>query len=486
MASEWGAVDLQFRWVVLAVLLWWLMLRRWEANGTLDRWNASRALGIILMVRTQRGLGLLERLAKPRRFWRAYGEVATWVCVSTMLLAGLLVVLSFGITMLEGGATDPPPPSELVAIPGLNPVIPLGWGAIAFVVALVIHEFGHGLLARGHGMRVRSFGLLQLGPVPLGAFAEPQSDELMRAPRRERLRMFAAGPATNLFAAMALLLLLGGLAGQFSAADDGVHIRGVVVGTGAEDAGLAPWDRIVAIDEHTVVNDADFRAALDGHAAGETVVLRVVNLEGDERSVEATLTDKHAHFAEDGWTEKQLEAAGIVEGDAFLGVQQVADGTIGIDRLAGPLAPGVEAPLATRLMATPIHALTLIFVPFELQGVAMHPIEEGMLAAGDGLIAGLLGLDGMLMLVNLMFWLIWVNLLLGFTNLIPMVPFDGGHMFRDVTHGSLESVRRIGKKTRLFALSGHRTEAMATRATSMTSLGLFLMLVLMILVPYIR
>ena len=97
----------------------------------------------------------------------------------------------------------------MVAVPGINPVIPLGWGVLAFVVSLVIHEFGHGLLARGHGMRIRSFGLLQLGPLPLGAFAEPQSDELMRAPRRERLRMFAAGPATNLFAAFIMLLLLG-------------------------------------------------------------------------------------------------------------------------------------------------------------------------------------------------------------------------------------------------------------------------------------
>ena len=87
---------------------------------------------------------------------------------------------------------DVPPPtaSELVTVYGINPMIPLWWGVIGFIVALVIHEFGHGLLARGHGMRIRSFGLAVL---PLGAFAEPEGEELFKAPRRERQRMFAAG-----------------------------------------------------------------------------------------------------------------------------------------------------------------------------------------------------------------------------------------------------------------------------------------------------
>ena len=86
-------------------------------------------------------------------------------------MVALVVVLAF-ITSLISPPTvaEPLPASQLVAVPGINPVIPLGWGVLAFVVSLVIHEFGHGLLARGHGMRIRSFGLLQLGPLPLGGF----------------------------------------------------------------------------------------------------------------------------------------------------------------------------------------------------------------------------------------------------------------------------------------------------------------------------
>ena len=107
-------------------------------------------------------------------------------------MVGVVFLLAFVGALLSPPDVPPPTASELVAIPGINPMIPLWWGVIGFIVALVIHEFGHGLLARGHGMRIRSFGLLQLGPLPLGAFAEPEGEELFKAPRRERQRMFAA------------------------------------------------------------------------------------------------------------------------------------------------------------------------------------------------------------------------------------------------------------------------------------------------------
>ncbi|MDA1167675.1 MAG: site-2 protease family protein, partial [archaeon] len=191
-----------FGLIFILFVSWYIFLRILERNGTLDKWNASRALGFVLMVRTHRGQKALETLAKPRKFWRAYGEVSVWICSVSLVAVALLVVLAFISSLLAPQTSEPPAASELIAIPGLNPVIPLGWGIIAFVVSLIIHELGHGLQARAHGMRVRSFGLLQLGPLPLGAFAEPQYEELSQAPRRERLRMFAAGPATNIFAAV--------------------------------------------------------------------------------------------------------------------------------------------------------------------------------------------------------------------------------------------------------------------------------------------
>lgn len=485
MVGTWGSVQADWS-IVLALLLgWYVLIRTWERNGTLDRWNATRALGIVLMIRTQRGQRLLDRLAKPRKFWRAYGEVSLWVCSLAMLAVALVVLLAFITSLVSPPTADPPSASELVAVPGLNPVIPLGWGALAFVVSLVIHEFGHGLLARGHGMRVRSFGLLQLGPLPLGAFAEPQSDELMRAPRRERLRMFAAGPATNLFAALVLMLLLGGVAGQFTADEGYVHVQGIIKDEGADAAGMEPWDTLVSINGQPVHTTEDFRLILDGYRANESVDLVVIRADGERETLTAVLGDKHAYYAQLGWDDELLESMEIRPGDPFLGVEGLSEATAGIDRLAGPFSPRWDGTLLQRALMLPLHILNLLIVPFELNGVAIHPFEESLMAAGDGLLSSVLGTEGLLFLANFCFWLIWVNLLLGFTNLIPMVPFDGGHMLRDMLHAFLSGVKRVGRKIKLWDLHPMWVDHLSSKASSYSSLVLLVMLVFTMVAPYL-
>ena len=239
MGSGFLSVELGWTEVLLFVVAWYLLLRYWENTGKLDQWNASRVFsGMILMVRTDKGQKSLETISKPRKFWRAYGEVSLWVCWGAMFIVTVMIILAVVAAILMGNQAEARPVSELVAIPGLSPIIPLGYGIFAFVVCLVIHEFGHGIQARAHGMRVRSFGLLMMGPIPLGAFAEPEYSEISTSPRRERQRMFAAGPATNIFAALILMVILGQVGGQFTAADPGVHSSQIVLDSPADDAGL--------------------------------------------------------------------------------------------------------------------------------------------------------------------------------------------------------------------------------------------------------
>ena len=435
------------------------------------------------MVRSKRGLKLLDKTVKPRSFWRFYGEVSLWVCVFSMLMVGLLMIIAF-ITALITPPETAPSASELVAIPGLNPVIPLGWGALAFIVALVIHEFGHGLQARAHGMRIRSFGLLQLGPLPLGAFAEPQYEELTTAPSKERMRMFAAGPATNIFAAVICLMFLGALAGQFVAEDSGVHVRGIVQDEGAYDAGLQPWDTIQFIDEEPVANVDAFYDVMAGYSANDSISITVMHRDGQIETVNATLSDKYEYYTDLGWSSSDLETLGIERGDPFLGVEGLSGSTAGIDRLAGPLSPRWEGNIMQKSIMVPFHTLSMMIVPFELQGVAMHPFEESLLQADDNSFAKTLGTDGLLFLVNLFFWLLWVNILLGFTNLIPMVPFDGGHMFKDMLRGILNGVKKVGRKLKFWDINPMWIEHISSKASNISSLALLGMILFILIIPY--
>ena len=486
MGGDWLSIEADWRIFVLFLIGWYVLLKSWEARGRLDDWNASRVFFAILMLRTSRGKKALEFISRPRKFWRAYGEVSLWLCWIVMLIVALFLIVAIIAAIMAPPNLDPPSPSELLAIPGLNPAIPLGWGVIAFVISLVIHEFGHGIQARAHGMKIRNFGLLMLGPLPMGAFAEPEHSEIVNAPRRERQRMFAAGPSTNLFTAFILMLLLGGIAGQFVAAEPGVHSTGIVVGSGAEEAGLEPWDVILAIDNQSVGSSEDFTTVMDGLEAGQVVSMDIIRSEtGEEETLTVTLTDKYAYYIELGYDEEVLANSGIEEGDAFLGVHNLADGTAAIDRLAGPAGPEFEASPLGHAVMWPVHTITLLITPVEYQGSAMHPVEEGMLAAGDGWLAELVGLEGLLFLTYLMFWLIWVNILLGFTNLIPMIPFDGGHLFRDLVQMSMNGLRNIGKKTKLWSIHPLWVEHVTRKASTLSSLGLLIVVVFIMVAPYL-
>ncbi|MBT60145.1 MAG: hypothetical protein CMA63_01150 [Euryarchaeota archaeon] len=485
MDGAWGSVQADWRVVLLLILAWYVLLRSWERKGTLDRWNATRVFGVILMVRSQYGLGALEKASKPRKFWRIYGEISLWVCLFSMFLVAATMLLAFVTALLTPPTANPPSASEMVAIPGLNPMIPLGWGAMAFIIALVIHEFGHGLLARAHGMRIRSFGLLQLGPLPLGAFAEPQYQELHKAPRKERMRMFAAGPATNLFAAFVCLMLLGGLAGNLTSTTEHPHVSGIIKDAGADQAGMQPWDTIVSINGDEVVGLRGFQDMMKTFSANQSITVNVLHEDGTQEDLTLVLSDKHQYYLDLGWTEENLELFGISPGDAFVGVEGLGDGTSGIDRIAGPFSPRFEGGILTKTIYTPFHVLNLMIIPFELQGVSMYPVEESMLAPADGFIGNTLGISGILFFVNFLFWLMWVNILLGFTNLIPMVPFDGGHLFKDWVKGSLDRVKRIGRKTKMWNIHPMWVDHISNKASSFSSLMLFVMLMFVLFIPYI-
>ncbi len=80
---------------------------------------------------------------------------------------------------------------------------------LSFVIILIVHEASHGFVIRKLGMKLKSYGLLLAGFLPIGAFVEPDEEELKKLEKknpRDALRMYAAGPSSNLY-----FFLIGGL-----------------------------------------------------------------------------------------------------------------------------------------------------------------------------------------------------------------------------------------------------------------------------------
>jgi len=518
MANEWleiNANDFLFPILVFSFVTWLILLSKMQRSGYLDKLNATKALGFILMLRTQKGKKLLEKISKPRKFWRIYGEVSLWVCRISMIFIIIMLLLVILIFILTGPTKDPMPISTMIAVPGLNPVIPLGWGIFAFIISLVIHEFGHGLQARAHGMRLRSFGLLLLGPLPLGAFAEPEYDELTRAPRKERQRMFAAGPSTNIFLAIICFFILVLSANQFTAINPGMHAQGIVQHeqSGAESAGLNAYDIIIKIDNYSITTYQSFESAMDEYSAGDNVSLTVIPINNNDEAILLNVTLGDAYeYNYYNWnlsSGKDLNNDGIIDkvdfdkylddnqdfleqinrtvepGDAFLGVSGIVSSTNGIDKLAGPFAPNSQGTIMGKTVSVPFHFLSLLSAPFENKGTAINSFEEEMIVAKENGFSGFIGTIGMILIVESCFWLLWVNILLGLTNLIPILPFDGGHMFKDMMHGTIEKMNRIRKSLGFSKWHPLSVENFVRKVSGWSSLGLFFMLILMIVLPYL-
>lgn len=95
-----------------------------------------------------------------------------------------------------------------VDYPGSPVYVPFAYGIIALATVMVIHEFGHGILARVDGVRIKSIGVLLLAILP-GAFVEPDEEDIEKSGRMTKLRIYSAGSIFNLgLAAVSFIIFL--------------------------------------------------------------------------------------------------------------------------------------------------------------------------------------------------------------------------------------------------------------------------------------
>ncbi|MEG3055875.1 MAG: site-2 protease family protein [Methanoculleus sp.] len=359
--------------------------------------------GPIMAIKTER-VGFFDWFQKLRRPLRAYatlGVIMVVVVSAFMTLALLLAVPQLLVHTPEPtGIYDP---RNILAIPGVNQAIPITAAVfIGLLLTIVIHEFGHAILARVEDMRVRSMGIL-IAVIPIGAFVEPDEADVDAAKGMPKIRMFGAGITNNIVAGLicfGLMFLLVGMATPLAVP----LVQGVYKDFPAADAGLQGYSVITGINGIPVTDQEEISAIMDGTRPGEAITL-TAEKDGIERTYTLTLSE---------WPE-------VLDGDrdsGFMGVYYY--NAVAVKEHLGNVADlGLLAPLY--LTIAPIDA----FIQGNTQQLAILLADTPEQIAWEEPFPFFWGT------VHLAFWLGWFNLLVGMFNAIPIVPLDGGYIMKE-------------------------------------------------------
>lgn len=170
--------------------------------------------GPILMRRTQKMRGWIDFIANlSPKFWRWSMNIGIPIAILGMIFMVYTIIMSLMIMIQSYMVQTSSAPAAALLLPGVDvpgsPVfIPIVSGIIALVLLMVVHEFGHGILARAEGVKIKSIGVILAAILP-GAFVELDEEDVEKAKKSAKLRIYAAGSIFNIaLAGLAFVVVL--------------------------------------------------------------------------------------------------------------------------------------------------------------------------------------------------------------------------------------------------------------------------------------
>ena len=439
--------NLGYEIALLVVLLYALVVYWLYRAGRLGPDRPLSLFGPALMIKTQRGRSALDRWGRFKRFWTAVSDLG--IALAVVAMATIIGLLIFGaVESFHLTAAQAPPPAEALGIPGINPIIPVGYGIVALVVGIVLHELSHGVVARSQNIGVKSLGILWC-VVPIGAFVEQDDAEMLAASRRRRDRVAAAGVLANFALTVLFFALLSGIvSASISPNANGIGVQAVEQGMPGANATLAAGDIITSFNGTATTSWSVFESVEANTTPKESVPL-VFYDSSLGRSVATTVV-----LAPNPQNKTRGFLGITVLGLTPAELKQVLVWPPGSDQ--GPLVGSIYWIVLPLGGLEPMGGSTTDF--YHLTG----PL------AGVGSGAFWIG-------ANVLYWLAWMNLLLGLSNALPLVPLDGGLLFRDFAASVAAHFRRGWTAAHLDEFGG--------RAVAVSSMVVLVLLVWQFVVP---
>jgi len=166
--------------------------------------------GALLLYKTQWGVKLIEKIGdKYKKTLNFLSYVS--IVVGYFLMAGILYLLgntlwNYLTNPLIVQAIKAPPIAPLIPyfpkLFGMQSFFPEFY-AIYFILAILIvatvHEFSHGIFARRYKIKIKStgFAFLKFFPAIFGAFVEQDDKQMEKAKKKEQLAILSAGVFAN-------------------------------------------------------------------------------------------------------------------------------------------------------------------------------------------------------------------------------------------------------------------------------------------------
>jgi membrane-associated protease RseP (regulator of RpoE activity) len=179
-------------------------------------------------------------------------------------------------------------PRSIFLIPGLNPFLPWHYALISLFITIIIHEAGHGIVARVYNVKLESTGIVLFFIVPIGAFVNIERNELEKTPLKHKSAILTAGPLTNMILAgislFGLYLVISTLSPlPISGAQEfGVSVNGVNQGSLAEKIGLTEGSVIQTISGQNIRSIEDLRKILESNL-GKTIEIAWYDIDNNKK-----------------------------------------------------------------------------------------------------------------------------------------------------------------------------------------------------------
>ncbi len=373
----------------------------------------------ILMVRTKKLLYLLDNLAKYRIFsplgWAMLGiTIAAAAFMIWLMLDNSYILLTSSLNFrcligaapssqcqAQGLPTNPQLPLQsYLLLPGINPFIPVIYGLIGIIIAVVIHEGTHGVLARRFHLPVKSTGLLFFLIVPIGAFVEVDEKLVQKARFRDSGRIMAGGPGSNIIvAAIALFLLLGLVGGLQPHIYNGIYVGSIITSSPADNLHLqghfGTGDLITAVNG-TQVESQQALSNYMAHTSPNQSLILTVNHQGQPTNYTIILKANPSN--------KSIGFIGITDLMSSSDLTSIKNGY-------------------SSAITSPTRATIYLVVPGILpQAETVVPFSNTL----NGLYTSPVLGNAWYPVALTLFWIFFINVNLAFFNAIPLYPLDGG------------------------------------------------------------